>query len=57
MNVDGYPSRGRLKKRWMDCVRDDMRIKEMSIKMMSDRIKWKKKKFVVPTPLTGIRAP
>jgi hypothetical protein len=27
MNVDGHPSRGRPKKRWMDCVMDDMKIK------------------------------
>jgi hypothetical protein len=29
MNVDGHPSRGRPNKRWMDCVKDDMRIKEV----------------------------
>jgi hypothetical protein len=27
MNVDGHPRRGRPKKRWMECVKDDMRIK------------------------------
>jgi hypothetical protein len=26
MNVDGYRSRGRPKKTWMDCVKDDMKI-------------------------------
>jgi hypothetical protein len=27
MNVDEHPSRDRPKKRWMGCVKDDMRIK------------------------------
>jgi hypothetical protein len=31
MNVD------RLKKRWMDCVKNDMRIKRVSMEMTSDR--------------------
>jgi hypothetical protein len=42
MNVDGHPSRGRPKKRWMDCVKDDMRIEGVS-KETSDRREWKKK--------------
>jgi hypothetical protein len=54
MNVDGYPSRGRLKKRWMDCVKNGMKIKGVSMEMTSDRREWKKK-HVVPTPLSGIR--
>jgi hypothetical protein len=41
MNVD-HPSRGRLKKRWMNCAKDEMRIKEMSMEMTSNRRKWKK---------------
>jgi hypothetical protein len=36
MNVDGHASRGR-PKRWMDCVKDDMRIKGVSMDMPSDR--------------------
>jgi hypothetical protein len=43
MNVDGHPRRGRPKKRWMDCVKDDMRIKGVSMEMTSDRREWKKK--------------
>jgi hypothetical protein len=33
MNVDGYPRRGWPRKKWMDCVKDDMKI----------RGEWKKK--------------
>jgi hypothetical protein len=29
MNVEGYRERGRSKKRWIDCVRQDMR--EMAV--------------------------
>jgi hypothetical protein len=25
MNVDGHPSRGRPRKSWMDCVKNDMK--------------------------------
>jgi hypothetical protein len=44
MNVDGHPSRGRPRKRWMDYVLDDMRIEENE-----------RRKHVVPTPHSGIR--
>jgi hypothetical protein len=37
INVDEHPRRGRPKKRWMDCVNDDMRIKGVSVEMTSDR--------------------
>jgi hypothetical protein len=43
MNVDGLPSRSRLKKRWMNCVKDDMRVKRVSMGMTSDRRERKKK--------------
>jgi hypothetical protein len=42
MNVDGHTSIGRPMKRWMDCVKDDMRIKGMSMEMTSDRREWKR---------------
>jgi hypothetical protein len=35
MNVDGHPSRGHLKKKWINRVKDDM-------EMTSDRREWKK---------------
>jgi hypothetical protein len=43
MNVDGHPSRGRPRKRWMDCVKDNMKIKGVGMEMTSDRREWKKK--------------
>jgi hypothetical protein len=43
MNVDGHPCRGRPRKRWMDCVKNDMKIKGVSMEMTSDRREWKKK--------------
>jgi hypothetical protein len=52
MNVDGQPRSGRSKKRWMDWVKDGMRIKR-SMEMMSDRIEWKKKTCCAA--ISGIR--
>ena len=43
MNVNGYKSRGRPKKRWMDCVKDDMPRIEESDKKTSNREVWTKK--------------
>jgi hypothetical protein len=43
MNVDGHPSIGRPRKRWVDCVKDDMKIKGVSMEMTNDRREWKKK--------------
>jgi hypothetical protein len=42
MNVDGQPSRGRPRKGWMDCLKDDMKIKGMSMEMTIDRRERKK---------------
>lgn len=43
MNVDGRKSRGRPRKRWMDCVKEDMRRKDVNDEMALDRDVWKKK--------------
>jgi hypothetical protein len=51
MNVDGHPSRGRPKKRWMDCVKDDMSIK--GVRKEQEKKKGRRE-HVVPTPLSGI---
>jgi hypothetical protein len=37
MNVDGYPSRVRPGKRWMDRVKDDMKIEGVSMEMTRNR--------------------
>jgi hypothetical protein len=37
-----------------ESVKDEMRIKGVSMEITSDRIEWNKK-HVVPTPLSGIR--
>jgi hypothetical protein len=42
MNVDGHPSKIRPRKRWMDCVKNDMKIKGVSMEMSVGR-EWKKK--------------
>ncbi|KAJ8707262.1 hypothetical protein PYW08_011396 [Mythimna loreyi] len=43
LNVDGWRGRGRPKKRWMDCVRSDMKEKGVSDSLTGDRTGWKKK--------------
>jgi hypothetical protein len=43
MNVDGHHSRGWPRKRWKDCVKDDMNKKGVGMEMTSDRKEWKKK--------------
>jgi hypothetical protein len=49
MNVDGHPRSGRLKKIWMDCVKDDMRIKGVSMEITSDKREWQKTYCADPT--------
>jgi hypothetical protein len=44
MIVDGHPSRGRPKKIGMDCVKDDMGIKGVSMEITSGG-EWKKKTY------------
>lgn len=41
MNVNGYRSRGRPKKNWMICVKDDMRMKGVS-GLTTDIRSWRK---------------
>jgi hypothetical protein len=54
MNVDGHPSRSRPRKRLMDCMKDDMKIKGVS--MVRTRIEENgRRKHVLPTPHSGIR--
>jgi hypothetical protein len=43
MNVEGWRGRGRPKKRWIDCVRQDMGEMAVSDEMTSDRGEWRKK--------------
>jgi hypothetical protein len=45
MNVEGWRGRGRPKKRWIDCVRQDMREMAVSDEMTSDRGEWREKTF------------
>ena len=42
MNVDGWRRRGRPKKRWMDCVANDMLEKGVDDAMTPNTGKWKK---------------
>jgi hypothetical protein len=49
MNVNEHASRCRPRKRWMDCVKDNMKIKGLSMEMTSDRREWKKKTCADPT--------
>ena len=40
MNIDGYMSRGRPKKRWMECVNADMVIEGVTTEMTTNREVW-----------------
>jgi hypothetical protein len=56
MNEDGHPSRGRPKKKRIDSVKHDIRIKGVSMEMTSDRREWKKKTcYPTKVGLSGIR--
>jgi hypothetical protein len=39
--LNEYISRSRPKKRWMDCVKDNMSINEVRMEMTSDKREWK----------------
>ena len=41
INVDGWRGRGRPKKRWMDCVTNDMLEKGVDDAMTANRGEWK----------------
>jgi hypothetical protein len=43
MYVDAHSSKDRPNKRWMDYVKDDIRIKGVSMEMTRGRREWKKK--------------
>jgi hypothetical protein len=43
MNVEGWRGRGRPKKRWIDCARQDIREVAVSDEMRRDRREWMEK--------------
>ncbi|CAH0719281.1 unnamed protein product, partial [Brenthis ino] len=45
MNVDRWSGRGRLKKRCIDCMRQDMKEKGVNDEMTSNRGEWKRKAY------------
>lgn len=57
LKMDGYVSRGRLKIRWMDCVKDDRCKKSISMDETSNRENWKRMRMhIAPTPDNGRKA-
>ena len=41
MEIKGNRGRGRPKKRWMDCVNEDLTVKKLTTDMARDRKKWR----------------
>ena len=39
--IKGNRGRGRPKKRWMDCVKEDLNVKELTVNMTRDRKGWR----------------
>jgi hypothetical protein len=53
MNVDGHPSRGRPKKRSMDYVKDDIRIKGVSMEITSESLRMEEENILCRPHLVG----
>lgn len=41
INVDEWKGKGRRKKRWMDCVKENIRENGLSANLITDKKKWK----------------
>ena len=54
LSPDGQRPRGRPKKRWMDCLREDMQVTGVRPAVAADRTKWKAKcRKADPAPSAG----
>lgn len=42
MEVNGYKNRGRSKKKWMDCTKEDMEKRAVSSELTIDRGEWRR---------------
>ena len=41
LDIKGNRGRGRPKKRWIDCVKEDLNEKELTVDMVKDRMGWR----------------
>lgn len=46
MGVEGYKRSWRTRKKWIDCVKENMIRKGYNSRMTSDRLEWKNKKLL-----------